>query len=70
MRRFEYSDDRSHKFWGISVQGSDVHVRYGRIGTDGQRKDKAHDSVEAADAAAEKQIAEKLKKGYQEVDAA
>lgn len=38
VRYFEFIDDKSQKFWEVTVSGSDVTVRYGRIGSDGQSK--------------------------------
>lgn len=34
-RRFEFSEGNSNKFWEVSVQGKNVHVRFGRIGAQG-----------------------------------
>ena len=31
-RYFEYKDEVSNKFWEISLKGSQVNLRYGRIG--------------------------------------
>lgn len=67
MRRFELVDGKSSKFWEIDVQGAAHTVRYGRIGTDGQSKDKSFDDAAAAQAAAEKLVKAKVKKGYAEV---
>jgi predicted DNA-binding WGR domain protein len=67
LRRFEYTDAKSNKFWEISVVGKKVTVRYGRIGTEGQVQVKNYDSPAEAKRAAEKQIAEKVKKGYSEI---
>lgn len=70
MQRFELVDGKSSKFWEIDVQGSAHTVRYGRIGTDGQSKEKSFDDGDAAQAAAEKLIKAKVKKGYAAVGAA
>lgn len=71
VRRFEFvgaDEDRgtssSAKFWEIAVAGSEVTVRFGRIGTDGQTKVKDLGSTESAAKEAEKLIAEKTRKGY------
>ncbi len=53
MRRFEYSDDKSNKFWEISWDDDGVTTRWGRMGTDGQSKTKA---VANPTAEGEKQI--------------
>ena len=67
MRRFEFKDSRSYKFWEIVVEGNAFTARYGRVGTDGQVQTKSFASPEKAAAAAEKKIAEKVRKGYAEV---
>ncbi len=64
MRRLEYIGGGSAKFWEGVVQGSDVVVTWGRIGTDGQSKRKEFGSAEAAAAFLAKQAAEKVRKGY------
>ena len=66
-RRFEFSDDKSNKFWEITVDGAEHTVRYGRMGTDGQSKTKSFEDAEAAAKDADKLIKSKTKKGYEEV---
>jgi predicted DNA-binding WGR domain protein len=66
-RRFENTEDGASKFWQISVDGSSHTVRYGKIGTDGQEKTKQFDDEDAAQADADRLIAEKTGKGYEEV---
>jgi predicted DNA-binding WGR domain protein len=56
----------SSKFWEISVEGACHVVRFGRIGTEGQLKEKTFASASAAQADAEKLIDEKTRKGYAE----
>jgi uncharacterized protein (TIGR02996 family) len=67
MRRFEYKDAKSHKFWEIQVEGDAFTVRYGKFGTDGQVQTKTLASEDKAQAEAEKLIKSKTKKGYVEV---
>lgn len=69
MRRFELVDGTSSKFWEVAVDGSTLRLRYGRIGTQGQAKDKDCASAAAAQAEADKLIREKTGKGYSEVGA-
>jgi uncharacterized protein (TIGR02996 family) len=69
MRRFEFKDAKSHKFWEIEIEGDAYTVRYGKFGADGQVQTKTFASAEKAEAAAEKIISEKIKKGYKEVKA-
>ena len=66
-RRFEFIEGTSSKFWEVSTSGTNVTVRYGRIGTNGQSQAKSFTSSTAADQHAEKQIASKLAKGYREL---
>ena len=69
-RRFELSDGRSHKFWEVARDGSQVTTRWGRIGTRGQTKTKDHGSDAKAAIAMRKTIRTKVAKGYQEAEAA
>lgn len=66
-RRFEFSEGTSNKFWEISLDGDSFTVCYGKLGTDGQSKTKTFDSPAQAKAEYEKLVAEKVKKGYEEV---
>jgi predicted DNA-binding WGR domain protein len=66
MREFTFGEGNSNKFWRIGVTEADVVVNFGRIGTKGQTLIKSLDSPERAAREAEKLIAEKLRKGYQE----
>lgn len=67
MRRFELVEGGSSKFWEVTVSGTDLSVRFGRIGTNGQAQSKAFDSEAKATAEQSKLIREKTKKGYQEI---
>jgi DNA ligase-1 len=65
-RRFEFSDDKSNKFWSIAVDGANVTVCFGRVGTSGQTQTKSFADAAAAAKHAERLIDEKTKKGYTE----
>ncbi|NHZ84237.1 WGR domain-containing protein, partial [Massilia sp. CCM 8695] len=69
MKRFEFNDGSSSKFWEIEQDGCDVHVRYGKIGTAGQAQTKSHADAAKAGAAMEKLVREKTGKGYAEAGA-
>lgn len=69
MRRFEFTEGTSAKFWEPEVQGNTFIVTFGRIGTAGQRKEKAFPDEEGAQREYEKKVAEKLREGYREVSA-
>lgn len=66
-RRFELVEGSSSKFWEIQLEGSSFTTRYGKIGTDGQMTLKEFDSEEQAEKEYGKLVAEKTKKGYEEV---
>src|SRR5262245_26113266 len=70
MRRFEFRDEASSKFWEISRDGASFTVTFGRIGARGQTQTKAFPAEAKAQAEADKLVAEKVKKGYVEVTAA
>jgi DNA ligase-1 len=67
VRRFEFREGTSAKFWQIGLQGTEVTVQYGRIGTAGQTSVKSFPDAAAAVRHAEKLIEEKTGKGYVEV---
>ena len=64
IRRYEFTEGSSQKFWEIELEGESFTARWGRIGTDGQEKEQSFDSAGDARKAADKLIAEKEKKGY------
>ncbi|MFO1042898.1 MAG: DNA ligase [Planctomycetaceae bacterium] len=65
-RYFEFQDEKSAKFWEISINDTDVTVRYGRIGTQGQTQVKSFPDTASANKHATKLIDEKTGKGYAE----
>ena len=65
-RTFVFQDAKSHKFWSVAVEGDQLVTRWGRVGTEGQDKVKAFADAGAAELAAGKLIAEKVRKGYVE----
>jgi formylglycine-generating enzyme required for sulfatase activity/predicted DNA-binding WGR domain protein len=66
MRRFEFSDSTSNKFWEVDVNGKTLNVTFGKIGTKGASKPKDFATPEKAKAEMEKLIKEKTGKGYVE----
>lgn len=64
MPRYEYSDDKSNKFWEIELEGNSFTTRYGKIGSKGQSTAKSFGSEQEAQAAYDKAITSKTKKGY------
>ncbi len=69
-RRFEFVEGSSSKFYEVVVADKSVRVTFGRIGTAGQTQTKQFADATEAQKHAEKQIAQKLKKGYVEQVAA
>jgi predicted DNA-binding WGR domain protein len=70
---FEYigASDRTKtgetaKFWEITVDGTSVSVRFGKLGANGQTSVKELENEAEAEAYANKKIAEKTNSGYQE----
>lgn len=41
MRHFIYQDEKSHKFWAVEQQGNELHISWGKVGTNGQNRVKA-----------------------------
>lgn len=64
MRRFEHYEG---KFWQVALNGAELTVQHGKVGTVGRTGTQVLASADAAAAAAEKLIREKLTKGYQRV---
>jgi predicted DNA-binding WGR domain protein len=67
QRRLEFVSGSSAKFWEVRVQGSEVLIRFGRIGAEGQRQTLVFSSPAEALRQAEKRVQQKLDKGYREV---
>ena len=65
-RYFEFVGDNSAKFWELGISGTEVTVRFGRIGTDGQTQVKSFPDAAAANRHAEKLVTAKIGKGYVE----
>ncbi|QEI05534.1 DUF4132 domain-containing protein [Pigmentiphaga aceris] len=64
MERYELVEGSASKFWEVSVTGDTVTVRFGRIGTNGQTKDKQLADAAAAEKEKVKLVKEKTGKGY------
>ncbi|MEO6771779.1 MAG: WGR domain-containing protein [Kofleriaceae bacterium] len=68
-RYFEFSEGTSNKFWEVSLDGTSVRTRYGKLGTAGQITVKELSSKADAQKELDKLVAEKTKKGYAETTA-
>ena len=69
MERYELVEGTSSKFWEVRVDDTTLTVCFGRIGTNGQTKEKAFASAAAATAEMAKVVREKTSKGYKLVGA-
>lgn len=69
MRRFEFSEGNSNKFWEVEQDNQELKLRWGKLGTQGQSQTKTFADNVAALAAMGKLIKEKTGKGYVEVSA-
>src|SRR5262245_63123925 len=69
MRRFEYRDKKSSKFWSIDLAGRSFRVTFGKIGSTGQTQIKEFADEAAAQKEHDRLIREKTGKGYTEVAA-
>ena len=58
---------QAEKFWEITVAESEIRVRFGKVGANGQTTLKTLPDGPSANREAEKLIAEKIKKGYTEI---
>ena len=71
IRRFEYKEGSSNKFYEIFVVSEDngwtVKTKWGRIGTLGQGQSIPCNSKYRAERILEEKVSQKLRKGYQEV---
>lgn len=54
----------SHKFYEVIVRDTQVSIRYGRIGDQGQTQNSSYATFEEAKKAAQKKIQEKVRSGY------
>ena len=61
-----YKDEKSNKFWKITVTGNSFTITYGKTGTKGISQVKSFESEEKCLKEAEKLLNDKLNKGYNE----
>ncbi|WP_167519621.1 WGR and DUF4132 domain-containing protein [Intestinirhabdus alba] len=66
MKIFICQDEKSHKFWAVAQQDNELHLRWGKVGTNGQSQIKTFADAAAASNAELKLITEKTRKGYVE----
>lgn len=66
MTEYRLVAGASNKFWRVGVDGTDLIVEFGRVGTKGQRVVKSFEDTERARREANKLTLEKTRKGYEE----
>jgi len=66
MTEFRLIAGASNKFWRVGIEGSNLIVEFGRIGTKGQRVVKSFEDEDRARREAGKLTLEKTRKGYEE----
>ena len=66
-RYFEFTDEKSAKFWEIDLTGPTLTTGFGKIGTLGRTSEKEYENAPLAEKEYDKLISEKTKKGYVEV---
>ena len=67
MTEYRLVAGASNKFWRIGVEGTDLTVEFGRVGTKGQRVVKSFEDEDRARREMNKLVLEKTRKGYEEV---
>ena len=66
MTEYRLVAGASSKFWRVGIDGADLIVEFGRIGTGGQRVVKSFEDADRARREANKLTLEKTRKGYEE----
>ena len=66
-RRFELIEGGSRKFWEVGRNGTEMTIRYGRLGTNGHTQTKTFSDEARATREVQKLVAAKVGKGYVEV---
>ncbi|NRP88468.1 RecBCD enzyme subunit RecD [Ensifer adhaerens] len=66
MTEYRLVSGSSNKFWRVAVDGRDLIVEFGRVGTKGQRVVKSYEDEDRARREASKLTLEKTRKGYEE----
>jgi len=67
-RYFEFVDNNSAKFWEVWPEAATLFIRFGKIGTNGQTTTKEFSDAAAVTEALNKAVAEKIRKGYIEIE--
>ena len=51
MKTYIYQDEKSHKFWAVEQQENELHISWGKVGTNGQSQIKSFADAAAAEKA-------------------
>jgi len=68
LKRFEFKEGTSNKFWEIWIDGKETTTRWGKIGTEGQSQSKSWKDSRESTTERDKIVKEKLAKGYKEIN--
>ncbi|MFP1495527.1 WGR domain-containing protein [Escherichia coli] len=41
MKTYIYQDEKSHKFWAVEQQENELHITWGKVGSNGQSQVKS-----------------------------
>ena len=64
MTTLVFQDAKSHKFWTVEQHEKELHLSWGKVGSQGQSRTKTFANAEGATQEKDKLIKEKQKKGY------
>lgn len=64
MTTLVYQDAKSHKFWTVEQHEQELHLCWGKVGSQGQSRTKSFANADGAALEKDKLIKEKQKKGY------
>jgi predicted DNA-binding WGR domain protein len=67
-KTFLCQEAQHNKFWSHDTNGNNVIVKWGRVGGSSQSKEHTFSSPSSRDAFIADKVAEKIKKGYREID--
>lgn len=61
-----FNDEKAKRFWQVEQQKMELHIAYGKVGHAGRQLNKTFATEEKASIEADKLVAQKIKKGYQQ----
>lgn len=67
IKKFEFEDNKSSKFWNIKKEKLKIIINFGRIGSEGRKVEYNYDSKDKLEIDFNKKITSKTQKGYKEI---